>query len=108
MKADRFEVVVSTSRADDADSLEEQLRRAAIRVDRGGGVGALITVDSRHNGVYTAEDVLEVVAEWLEQRPDRIGRTSIAVGGSTSSHGLAALSQPPLRVVRQRRELIEW
>jgi hypothetical protein len=106
MKSAAFEVVVSALRPGDADSLEEQLRRAAIRVCRRRCPPESVAIDSRQNGVFTAADVLEVVGEWLEQQPDRMARASIVVHDSETAYGLA-VAAPGSRLGR-RRQLIEW
>jgi hypothetical protein len=106
MKSAAFEVVVSALRPGDADSLEEQLRRAAIRVCRRRSPPEYVAIDSRQNVVFTAADVLEVVGEWLEQQPDRMARASIVVHDSETAYGLADAA-PGSRLGR-RRQLIEW
>src|SRR6478735_4237131 len=97
MGGDRFELILSALEPEDADSLERQLRRAAIRMSRRRCADGSVTVASRRNGVFSADDVLEVVAEWIEQRPDRMARASIVVRRSPSNDGFVNL---PRRLAR--------
>lgn len=107
MQVDEFEVVISAIRPEDSYSLEEELERAAVRVRARRCLREPVVIDSRQNGVFSAEDVLEVVAEWISRRPGRAASTSIAVRRSPSNSGLAGLARWRTRAMRQRRQLIE-
>lgn len=78
MKPQRFEVVVSGLASGEAGSLELELSRAAVRTTRRDG-GTSVVIGSRRNAVFSVDDVLEVLAEWVERRPARLATTSIEV-----------------------------
>jgi len=78
MKPEQFEVVVSELAPDEADSLERDFSRAALRAGRRGG-GTSIVVASRRNAVFSVDDVLEVLAEWIEKRPARFATITVEV-----------------------------
>ena len=70
--------MVSRLSPGEVESLRLDLTRAAIAVSRFGD-GHTIMVDSRSNAVFSAEEVLDVLAGWIEKRPVRRATATINV-----------------------------
>lgn len=65
----------------DAESLQLDLARAAIRAEP--RAGESIVIGSRPNAVFSAVDVLAVLSEWFEREPKRRATASIVVERAT-------------------------
>jgi hypothetical protein len=83
VKLKRFAVVISQLPPGEVESLRLDLTRAAISASRRGD-GRTITIESRSNTVFSVEDVLDVIASWIEKRPERLGTASITVQRAAS------------------------
>jgi hypothetical protein len=68
MKTGGYSVKVDGSAPHVAASLVAELRRAAIDADVR-GAGRSVAIEARKNRMFSLDDVLEVVAEWLERNP---------------------------------------
>jgi hypothetical protein len=89
-----FEASVSGLGRADVASLTAQLRRAAILADTRQDRGT-VTVRSRRNSIFSAEDVLEVFEEWLGQDPARAHSAVVRLDRRTRPDLLRRVSARP-------------
>ena len=96
MKRHAFEVVVSGLPPGEAESLRLEFARAAIRVARRGNGGAIV-IESRSNAVFSSDDVLDVLASWIEKKPERFVASSFSVQrAACRASALRRLRRSPL------------
>lgn len=81
MPSQVFVASVSGLRPSEVASLLAELRRAAIVPDLPKERGA-VTVRSRHNAIFSADDVLEVIGEWLGQDAARSQLATVTLEAS--------------------------
>jgi phosphomannomutase len=94
VRHEAFEVAISGLSSGEVESLRRDLARAAIRIKRRGD-GDRLVVESRRNAVFSADDVLDVLANWIEKKPERLAAASVSVRRATRRNAVSRRMQTP-------------